>query len=270
VSRQGWLADAARRWHLPVVEVDGWQSRGSSDFSPRGLVDHHTAGPSGGGDMPSLNVVTNGRAGHARSGGWQGLSGNSSVVGIEAENDGYQPWPEEQVIAYRKLSAAICEALGVPAGMVCRHHEWRSEKPDPHDVDGDTGRAAIAELLAFGPGGPPAPGPNRRKRRRQGVEVISSRTGGKTAFIIGEDLRVYWAGVGPGGDLAAQPFAPIGGDGLLLSIGASYVGDGDDIVVVGQGLEGPDGHQFMYVNEYRSGAWTGWRQNPHGYLIDVP
>lgn len=178
MSRQPWLADQARRWGLAVVECDGWQTRGSTDFGPAGAVAHHTAGPGGGGDIPSLPtliggrpdlagplcnyglgrsgtvyVVAAGRANHAGGGGWQGLTGNSSVVGIEAENDGYQPWPYEQTDAYRRLCAAICEALDVPAAYTCRHHEWRSEKPDPHDVDGNAGRDAIAATLAAGPGG---------------------------------------------------------------------------------------------------------------------
>jgi hypothetical protein len=176
VSRQLWLADAARRWGLVVVEVDGWQSRGSADFAPAGTVAHHTAGPGAGGDIPSLPTLINGRpdlagplcnyglgrsgtvyvvaagrANHAGAGGWAGLSGNSSVVGIEAENDGFQPWPLVQEHAYGLLCAAVCEALGAPAGNVCRHHEWRAEKPDPHGVDGDTGRATVARLLAEGP-----------------------------------------------------------------------------------------------------------------------
>ena len=115
MSRQGWIADALRDAGLAVVEVDGWRDRGSSDFWPGGVVGHQTAGPAGGGDMPSLNtliygrpdlagplgnvglgrsgtyyVVAAGRANHAGKGGWRGLTGNSSVLGIEAENDGYQ------------------------------------------------------------------------------------------------------------------------------------------------------------------------------------
>ena len=182
MGRQLWLADAAREWGLDVVETNDWQSRGSSSFTPRGGVAHHTAGPTGGGDMPSLNTIINGRpdlagplanyglgrsgtvyviasgkANHAGNGGWQGLSGNSSVVGIEAENDGYQPWPDAQLTAYSTLCAAACAYGGWTPDYWCRHHEWRAEKPDPHDVDGPTGRDVIARRLAAGPGGLPPP-----------------------------------------------------------------------------------------------------------------
>jgi len=79
----------------------------------RGVMCHHTAGPKNG-IMPSLGVVTDGRPGlagplsqlclgrdgtyfvvaaglafHAGAGQWQGItSGNSSFIGIEAENTG--------------------------------------------------------------------------------------------------------------------------------------------------------------------------------------
>lgn len=169
MSRQTWLADVLHDGGCAVVEVDGWTTRGSSDFAPAGVVGHHTAGPAGGGDMPSLSVLIHGRpdlagplanvglgrsgtyyviaagrANHAGAGGWRGLTGNASVLGIEAENDGYQPWPPAQLDAYWAGSAVLLGELGAAPAMWCRHHEWRAEKPDPHDLDGDWCRAQIA------------------------------------------------------------------------------------------------------------------------------
>lgn len=177
MGRQGWLADVLAAAGCAVVQVDGWQERGSTDFHPGGVVGHHTAGPAGGGDMPSLSVLIHGRpdlagplanvglgrsgtyyviaagrANHAGAGGWQGLSGNASVLGIEAENDGFQPWPAAQLDAYWLGSAALLTHIGAGAIMWARHHEWRAEKPDPHDLDGGWCRTQIAVAMA-----PPSP-----------------------------------------------------------------------------------------------------------------
>lgn len=181
------IADRLRAAGLTVVEVDGWQSRGSDSFSPRGGVDHHTAG-SNNGNAPSLNVCTHGRsdlpgplcntlqgfdgtqyviasgkANHAGDGGWRGLSGNSSVYGMERENDGYSaPRPGQHDLAARAWAAII---NGGPAGtidasMVCGHKEWApGRKPDFHDVDYNAFRDAIAHGAQPAPDQPtPPPG----------------------------------------------------------------------------------------------------------------
>ena len=60
-----WLVDAARLTGYPVTEVGGWQGRGHGGMRVlEGVVCHHTAGPKTG-NMPSLGVITNGRAGLA-------------------------------------------------------------------------------------------------------------------------------------------------------------------------------------------------------------
>ena len=157
------LADRIRAAGIPVIEVDGWQSRGSDSFTPRGGVDHHTAG-SNNGNAPSLNVCTNGREGlsgplcnvlqgfdgtayviasgranHAGDGGWKGLSGNSSVYGFERENTGYDPpRPNQHEMAARTWNA-VCNGgpFGtINADMICGHKEWApSRKPDFHTLD---------------------------------------------------------------------------------------------------------------------------------------
>jgi hypothetical protein len=178
------IADRLRDAGLVVVECAGWQTRGSSSFDPRGSVDHHTAGPASG-NAPSLNtcihgrpdlsgplcnvltgrdntqyVVAAGRANHAGNGGWRGLSGNPSVYGIERENVGTQaePWRPDQTDVAARAHAALIRGRA-DADMVCRHHEWRPEKPDTHDVDGNHLRQLVAQYLAGGP--PPDPKRNR-------------------------------------------------------------------------------------------------------------
>lgn len=172
--RISWLADAARATGFPVTEVDGWETRGSSTFDPGGLVWHHTAGPATG-DMPSLNILINGRDGlpgplsqyglgrsgriyvvasgranHAGPGGWNGLTGNGSVIGIEAEHTGKStdPWPGTQLASYRALSALIMVRLGVSTEFLCGHKEWApARKPDPVSLNMDQERATVTRLI---------------------------------------------------------------------------------------------------------------------------
>jgi hypothetical protein len=152
VPRDLSIADRCRSEGLRVVECDGWQSRGSSDFNPRGSVDHHTAdGPNG--SAPSLDgiingfsgsapgplaqvmqsrepdgndifyVVAAGRANHAGEGGWHGLSGNSSVIGLEIEHTGTDPLPEHRQRLAARFHAAMARGRW-DASMVCQHKEW--------------------------------------------------------------------------------------------------------------------------------------------------
>lgn len=170
------LADVARRTGYPVTEVKGWQSRGHGPQPQvQGIVCHHTAGPAAGGDYPSLAVVRSGRPGLdgplsqfglGRSGRiyviaagrcWHNapstsaMHTNSNSLGIEAENNGRQPWPEEQLDAYRRLCAELCREFGLPASRVRGHKEVNRQKPDPHSIDMDDFRAAVAALIKDAP-----------------------------------------------------------------------------------------------------------------------
>lgn len=145
------IANRLRAAKLRVVETEGWRTRGSPNFAPRGSVNHHTAGGSRG-TAPSLGiciygrpdlsgplcnvlqsrepdgndifyVIAAGRANHAGSGGWRGLSGNSSVFGLEIEHTGVVRLPE----ARQRLAARCHAALGrgiFDERFVCQHFEW--------------------------------------------------------------------------------------------------------------------------------------------------
>jgi hypothetical protein len=179
------IADRLRARGLTVTEVAGWQTRGSSSFNPKGSVNHHTVG-SRRGNAPSLNVCTFGRAGlsgplcnvlqgrdntiyviaagranHAGRGGWRGLSGNSSVYGLEVENVGTtaEPWRPDQIATMVKVHAALLDGIGGNAANVCQHKEWApSRKPDAHSIDGDDFRRMVADELA-GRAAPRPPSP---------------------------------------------------------------------------------------------------------------
>ena len=192
MPRQLWIADQARNWGLTVVEVDGWRERGSASFSPAGVVCHHTAGPASG-DIPSLRLLINGRedcagplcnfglarsgtvyvvaagrANHAGKGGWKGLVGNSSVMGIEAENTGRgEPWPDIQLRAYERLVAALVSGMNSRVELVCAHREWApGRKPDPAGIEMDPFRAEASRLVGEPPPPPPPPPPSTSEAER--------------------------------------------------------------------------------------------------------
>ncbi|HEX8466440.1 MAG TPA: peptidoglycan-binding domain-containing protein [Allosphingosinicella sp.] len=173
-----WLPEVLEGAGLKVAEQPGWLTRGRGPMATiRGVVCHHTAGPRTG-NMPSLGIVTNGRSGlpgplsqlclgrdgtyfvvaagranHAGPGRWEGITtGNSSFIGIEAENSGRidDAWPEVQMDAYRRGVAAILRKIGAGSQMCCGHKEYalpRGRKPDPL-FDMDAFRSRVAAIMA--------------------------------------------------------------------------------------------------------------------------
>lgn len=155
------IADRLRSYGLKVVEIAGWQTRGSSTFHPRGSVDHHTAAGRYG-NAPSLNicingrsdlpgplcqvligrdntcyVIASGRANHAGRGSYAGVTGNSNVYGVEHENTGTgtEPWREDQRETAAKVHAALLDWKR--DGFVCQHKEWApTRKIDKWDQSG--------------------------------------------------------------------------------------------------------------------------------------
>jgi N-acetyl-anhydromuramyl-L-alanine amidase AmpD len=156
-----WLADVLRAANLKVAETPGWTDVGRADMGVvRGIVCHHTA-TAGGGNMPSLTTLIKGRsnpaligplaqlglardgtyyviaagvANHAGKGAWQGVTGNSHLIGIEAENSGLptDPWPDVQMDAYKRGAAALLDHLTLPTLMCCGHKEFAPKrKVDP-------------------------------------------------------------------------------------------------------------------------------------------
>lgn len=216
MPRQTWIADAARSVGLAVIEVDGWRERGKESFNPGGVVWHHTAGASTG-EMPSLRVLINGRSdvpgplcnwglsrsgvvyivaagrsNNAGKGGWRGMVGNSSVLGIEAENDGRQPWPARQLDAYYELCAAAERHLRRGVEFQCGHKEWApGRKVDPHSLGMDDFRAAIRAVL---------------EHKEDDVFAMVTETGGhvympvsgETAVLLSADFKIGFVRVASG------------------------------------------------------------------------
>jgi hypothetical protein len=175
-----WLAEVLENAGLKVAEQPGWRTRGRGDMGTiRGVMCHHTAGLLNG-IMPSLGIVTNGRpdlagplaqlclgrdgtffvvaagrANHAGMGNWQGItSGNSSFIGIEAENTGLttgpqaDQWPAVQVDAYRRGVAAILKKIGANAIMCCGHKEYAPGRKSDPSFDMSDFRLQVAAIVA--------------------------------------------------------------------------------------------------------------------------
>jgi peptidoglycan hydrolase-like protein with peptidoglycan-binding domain len=174
-----WLPKVLEDAGLKVATVAGWELRGGEMGTVRGVICHHTANPRRDLNMPSLNVLRDGRAdlpgplsqlglgrdgtyyviaagrcNHAGSGLWNGVSrGNSHFIGIEAENSGRDddfPWPQVQLDAYQRGVAAILRHLNLDAGCCAGHKEYAlplGRKPDP-SIDMPGFRSAVARILS--------------------------------------------------------------------------------------------------------------------------
>jgi hypothetical protein len=204
-----WLPGVLEAAGLKVAPVPGWENRGRGDVGEIfGVICHHTAGQRTG-NMPSLHtllegrpdlsgplaqlglgrdgtyyVIAAGRCNHAGKGIWQGITtGNTSFIGIEAENTGKAddlPWPAIQIDAYQRGVAAILKRIGRGSGFCAGHKEYalpKGRKSDP-PFDMSDFRAQVAAILSGTAAPPPlipavepspAPGTAGRPTLRRGA-----------------------------------------------------------------------------------------------------
>lgn len=159
-----WLPAVLRGAGLKVAEVEGWENRGLGEMGDvAGVMCHHTATARRDLNMPTLKVLIDGRSdlpgplsqlglgrdgtyyviaagrcNHAGAGKWEGITtGNSSFIGIEAENSGKidDPWPAVQIDAYQCGVAAILMKLGRSEQFCVGHREYATpagRKIDPN------------------------------------------------------------------------------------------------------------------------------------------
>jgi hypothetical protein len=186
------VRDRLRARGFVVHEVPHWETRGAGTLRPGGKVNHHTAGSRSGGNTASLRLVTFGREGlrnalcnwyearngdlyivaaltawHAGSGDWQGLSGNSRVIGLEAENDGVgEPWSSRMLDAAVALDVECMREFGYPVLMIPEHKEWTRRKIDRTGIDGPAWRRRVA--AGGGSTAPPPPSTPGSRTIRQG------------------------------------------------------------------------------------------------------
>jgi len=220
-----WLPDVLKAAGLKVQVQPGWETRGIGDMGKvRGIMCHHTAGAATG-NMPTLNllitgrpdlrgplsqlglgrdgtyyVIAAGKAQHAGKGKWQGVTtGNTSFIGIEAENRGIpaDPWPAVQMDAYSRGVAAMLDKIGAGAIMCCGHKEYAlplGRKSDP-SFDMVDFRAKVGALLT---GVEPAPNPDlgdgprptlRRGAKGPPVKILQAKLGLSQDGIFGPDTE---------------------------------------------------------------------------------
>lgn len=225
---------------LHVVERPGWASRGQGTLRPRGMVNHDTvtgaawsleavlrmldvghanlrgllynwSGDRGG----TLYLHGAGTAYHAGGGRWQGLTGNSSVIGYGAHADGRTPEPRAQLLASVALNKVCADVFGFDYRMCADHSEWTSRKVDRYGIDGgafrvlvrtrqgrpDDEEPTVADILRVlypreGDGMPPGD-PSERVREMQrlvwrcGVRLtVDGRWGPETSASLGQVFGV--------------------------------------------------------------------------------
>jgi len=233
-----WLPEVLEAAGLKVAETENWRARGRAEMGRvRGVMCHHTATPGHfDKNMPTLDllirgrpdlagplaqlglgrdgtfyVVAAGRANHAGAGNWEGITtGNSSFIGIEAENSGHDPWPEVQMDAYRRGVAAILKRIGAGASMCCGHKEYAlpaGRKPDP-TFDMALFRRAVSDLLAGKTPPPPIPASDdenrptlRRGSRGSLVERVQALLGLEKDGIFGPNTEAAVRAFQRAGDL---------------------------------------------------------------------
>ncbi|MFJ5589036.1 peptidoglycan-binding protein [Streptomyces noursei] len=164
-----------------------------------------------------VHLVGNGRANHAGLGDRNVLQavideeelpkdeladtdGNRHFYGFECINlgDGQDPWPEAQLLAVERASAAICRAHGWGERSVIGHLEWQPGKIDPRGFTMDALRARIAARLSHPPEGPASPDAQGRP------DGTGDGTGPPADSVGGGG----GAGGGAGGDDARNPPVP--------------------------------------------------------------
>ncbi|MGW3410235.1 N-acetylmuramoyl-L-alanine amidase [Streptomyces sp. NPDC000888] len=84
--------------------------------------------------------------------------GNRYFYGFECENlgDGQDPWPDKQLLAIERVSAALCRHHGWAERSVIGHLEWQPGKVDPRGFTMASMRARVAKRLGAKPVTTPA------------------------------------------------------------------------------------------------------------------
>ncbi|TXS55239.1 peptidoglycan-binding protein [Streptomyces sp. t39] len=165
------------------------------------LVGNGRANHAGLGDDDVLRAVVDERALPADD--EANTDGNRHYYGFEAVNlgDGKDPWPEAQLEAIEKASAAICRAHGWSQRSVIGHLEWQPGKVDPRGFTMDAMRDRIRQRLGGTPAGAPAPAAPPRYEPFPGAAFFAAGRRSAVVTAMGKRLVAEGCGryqVGPG------------------------------------------------------------------------
>ena len=181
------------------------------------LISSGRANHAGSGDPAVLKAVTDESydirppAPKKHDGSPGAADGNRAFYGFECENlgDGVDPWPEVQVEAMVRASAAWARYHGWSAKSVIGHKEWSDWKSDPKgpktgpSVEMPDLRRRIQERLNHEPswsrnGSKPQPKPPAPVTPPKGTPVSSNLTHlvrtESTQLLPGSPVRIYWTG----------------------------------------------------------------------------
>lgn len=194
-----WLPDLLRDFGVDFDLHDGWETRGPEEgFDPKVVIVHHTAVAgsavkvciNGRADLPGplchivldrkgrAHVIASGRANHAGQGGWAGYQGNRSAIGIEADNDGREPWNTAQLDVFHLVSAACLAGIKQDPSHLCAHREWApGRKVDPHTIDMNEFRAAVGLDLQWW-----------RNKNKQGDDMAYKDWDGESKMLLVNDI----------------------------------------------------------------------------------
>lgn len=229
-----WLKSAALRTGYPVTEIAGWQTRGHGQMVEAvGVVGHDTVGAATG-DLPSLNVLVNGRrdlpgplcnlglgrtgriwviaAGvgyHAGESSWAGFTElNDKFVGIEAESVGNgKDWTPAQLDCYPKLVGSLLDQMSVGVDRYCSHRSCAVPAGRKIDPTGLTDAWMRAGAQAFMDGlEPPVPPP--------GPLTLPTLTYGQTSIPV-HRLQMFMTHMFP----SYNAYSPTGFYGDLTAAG---------------------------------------------------
>ena len=165
----------------------------------------------------TVYLVGNGRANHAGSGDGDvhqavaaektlpapnenDTDGNVHFYGFECVNlgDGKDPWPDVQLEAMVRASAALCRAHGWSAASVIGHKEWTNTKIDPRGFTMADFRARVTARLGQKPAGSGTsayqPFPGTDWFRTQPRSAIVTAMGRR---LVAAGCSAYSSGPGP-------------------------------------------------------------------------
>lgn len=153
------------------------------------LVGNGRANHAGGGDPDVLDAVINESYGvrppvpNEHQGSTGAVDGNAHFYGFECINlgDGKDPWPDVQVEAMVRASAALCRAHGWGGKSVIGHKEWSDWKSDP-TLPMPSLRDRVAQRLAHLPSWSPT-----------GSEPSQEEDVALTAAEIQQIAQAVWA-----------------------------------------------------------------------------